>query len=235
MLYIPNSIKNKIETKSFEPDNVGMSGSNILLFPDQVLKIRDDMTEADNEVQAMQWLKGRIQAPEVLARECEMEKSYLLMTRVKGRMACDEHYMKDPERLTGLLARALKELWLVDMDNVEPDTFGADGFESPEALLLWLWENKPQEEPVLSHGDFCLPNIFIDDEENFSFIDLGRTGIADKWQDIALCYRSLKHNYDGKYGGKAYRGYDPELLFEMLGIEPEWEKLRYYILLDELF
>lgn len=37
------------------------------------------------------------------------------------------------------------------------------------------------------------------------------------------------------YGGKAYPGYKPELLFEKLGLVPDWEKIRYYILLDELF
>ena len=64
---------------------------------------------------------------------------------------------------------------------------------------------------------------------------MSRCGIADKWQDIALCYRSLLHNFSGKYGGKVYEGFSPELLFEKLGIEPDWEKIRYYILLDELF
>ena len=64
---------------------------------------------------------------------------------------------------------------------------------------------------------------------------LGDTGIGDKWRDIALCYRSLKHNFDGSYGGKVYPDFDPDMLFEALEIEPDWEKLRYYILLDELF
>ena len=38
---------------------------------------------------------------------------------------------------------------------------------------------------------------------SFSAFDLGRAGIADKWCDIALCYRSLTHNYDGSYGGRS--------------------------------
>lgn len=260
MINIPDSIKSKIGSQKYKVDKVGMSSSNILLFSDKVLKIQDICEEADNEIQAMQWLEGRLSVPRIIAHEKEDGKNYLLMTKVAGKMACDETYMNDPERLTGLLAQALKILWqmnisncpldwsldrklkaaqyavendLVDMD-VEPDTYGENGFKDPEDLLRWLAANRPEEEKVLSHGDFCLPNIFIDNDK-FSFIDLGRTGLADKWCDIALCYRSLMHNYSGKYGGKEYPGFCPDMLFDRLEIAPDWEKIRYYILLDELF
>ena len=262
MIHMSNIIKNILNDLPYETDNMGMSGSGIFLFEDMVLKVQKDSEEAANEVQAMRWLEGRLSVPKVIVHESRGDKSYLLMTKAVGQMACDEEYMENSEKLTTLLAQALQELWridistcpldwsldrkleaarfyvennLVDLDNVEPETFGPNGFESPEALLQWLVEHKPPEELVLSHGDFCLPNIFIGENGKFSFIDLGRTGVADKWQDIALCYRSLKHNYEGKYGGKAYSGYKPELLFEKLGLVPDWEEIRYYILLDELF
>lgn len=261
MLNIPNSIKNIIDNQKYEVDNVGMSSSNILLFPDKVLKIQNVCEEADNELQAMQWLEGRLSVPKVIAHEKENRKNYLLMTKAAGKMACDESYMNNPERLTSLLAQALKTLWqvdisdcpldwsldrklkaaqnavennLVDTENVESDTYGENGFKDPEDLLRWLKVNRPEEEKVLSHGDFCLPNVYIENN-TFTYIDLGRTGIADRWCDIALCYRSLLHNYSGKYGGKAYPKYDPNMIFNELGLVPDWKKIRYYILLDELF
>lgn len=272
MLYIPKNIKNLVKNEEYDTDVIGMSGSNILLFPDKVLKIQENSEEAQNEVETMKWLElrrsqaseceERLSVPKVILHEYKGTKSYLLMTRVSGKMACDESLMSDPEKLTSLLAKALQELWkvdisdcplgwtldrklktaqyyvennLVDTENVEPDTFGPNGFENPQALLRWLYDHRPEEELVFSHGDFCLPNIYITGDSTFSFIDLGRTGISDKWQDIALCYRSLKHNYSGKYGGNEYPGYDPNMLFDKLGIAPDWEKLRYYVLLDELF
>lgn len=184
------------------------------------------------------------------------------MSKVPGKMSCDEYFLEHPQELLALLAKALKMLWsvdisdcprnrdidaelqeakyriennLVDLDNVEPTTFGEGGFKNPQALLEWLEENRPDYEPVLSHGDFCLPNIFIEDGKISGFIDLGDTGIGDKWRDIALCYRSLQHNFDGSFGGKVYPDFNPDMLFDALGIEPNREKLRYYILLDELF
>lgn len=210
----------------------------------------------------MEWLQGRIAVPKVLAHAYAEGKSYLLMSKMKGRMACSEYYLEHFERLAKILARALEELWkinitgcpldcsldhklkaaefrvnhnLVDPSLTDPETFGPGGFENPQSLLRWLKDHRPEEELVLSHGDFCLPNLFVQEDESVGFIDLGRCGAADKWQDLALCYRSLLWNSQGEYGGRIYPENDPQLLFKKLGIEPDWEKLRYYTLLDELF
>jgi kanamycin kinase/aminoglycoside 3'-phosphotransferase-3 len=101
---------------------------------------------------------------------------------------------------------------------------------APDHLLEWLNNNKPEEELVLSHGDFCLPNIFIDGKTVTGFIDIGRGGISDKWQDIALCVRSLNYNLRHTDQQKYIN-----LLFTYLGIQLDEAKIRYYILLDELF
>lgn len=269
MFDLPDNIKNEtegeIENEKYDIDHIGMSSDSIILFNDKVLKIREISEEAENEIQVMQWLEKRLLVPKIIVHDRKGDKSYLLMTKASGEMACDEKYMDHPEQLTDLLAQALKTLWqvdisdcpfdwtldrklqaarhlvennLIDMENVEPDTFGENGFKDPEDLLRWLISHRPEEELVFSHGDFCLPNIYIKNDESgekFTFIDLGRTGISDKWCDIALCYRSLQYNYSGKYGGKVYPDYNPNILFEKLEISPDWDKIRYYILLDELF
>ncbi len=270
---LPENIKKLIDGKPYKTDDVGLSGSQIFVFDDYVLKIetvRDKAIREQNDetVRVMRWLEGKLPVPKVLGYECDNNsecdggKQYLLMSRVAGKMSCDTYYLEKPRELVRLLASALKMLWsidvqgcprnrtietelekakfcvennLVDVSDSEPDTFGKDGFADPTALLHWLQEHKPDYEPVLSHGDFCLPNVFLEDGSISGFIDLGETGIGDKWRDIALCYRSLKHNFDGTYGGKVYPDFNPDMLFEELGIEPNRDKIRYYILLDELF
>jgi len=261
-LHVPLKIKALITNKSFSVDDIGMSGNQVLIFDDMVLKIEDNSASVERQVQMMQWLEGKVPIPRVLAYEVENEKSYLLMSKMSGEMSCATYYLEHPQILLEALANGLKMLWevdvrdcpcvrsldvvleearvrvenqLVDVDDVEPETFGEDGFENPEHLLEWLESHRPSFEPVLSHGDYCLPNIFLENGNVKGFIDLGKTGVGDKWNDIALCYRSLKHNFDGTYGGKVYVDFKPDMLFEKLGIEPDWDKIKYYLLLDELF
>jgi aminoglycoside phosphotransferase len=262
MFDIPDNIKNLIHEEAYSIDDVGMSDSKVIVFDDKILKIPNTSEEAENEFRVMEWLQGKLPVPKVLGYEKDDKNTYLLMTKVPGEMACADKFLKDPDQLTTILAAGLHALWqvdinscpcnwnlerklqkakyavannLVDIEDAEPDTFGENGFENPNHLLEWLLSNKPEEELVFSHGDFCLPNILIENGEVSGYIDLGRTGISDKWQDIALCYRSLLHNFDGKYTGKQYQGFYAEVFFEKLGLEPNWEKIRYYILLDELF
>ena len=68
------------------------------------------------------------------------------------------------------------------------------------------------------------------------FIDLGKMGPADRWQDIAIAMRSLEHNLSGKYhNGIPFGSFEPRRFLEELGVEPDEKKNRYYMLLDELF
>ena len=176
-------------------------------------------------------------------------------------MACSEAMLNQPKAQFQLLSDALQQIWsvdwhdcpydcrldwklqiaeqnvvngTVDTDMCEPDTFGANGFRDPEALLYWLYSNQPKEELALSHGDFCLPNIFFHNGKLAGLIDLGRCGIADQWCDIALCYRSVKHNCAGIYANQVARSFNANEFFQILNIKPDWDKIRYYLLLDEL-
>ncbi len=262
-IWLPDRIRSAVRGKTYEKDETGMSGSQIFLFEDMVLKIQEASRETENEAAVCNWLAGRLPVPEILEYIVSGDKAYCLMTRIKGKMLCDDEYMTDPERLTELAVQALKMLWaveirdcpcdnsldvklqmarfnvehnLVDMDHVEPDTFGENGFRSPMELLCWLEEHRPEETFSFSHGDFCLPNIFAEGDKVTGFIDLGKMGIADPWDDIAICDRSLRDNFEGIFqGSRAYEGYSSEMLFQRLGIKEDREKREYYVLLDELF
>ena len=259
---IPKNIKDLVADKPYTSNEVGMSRAKVMVYDNCVLKIDPIRKKNDEIVEVMRWLEGKLPAPKVLAYEKDDEFQYLLMSKITGKMSCDSYYMEQPEVLVKCLAEAMKMLWsidvsdcprkrdldtelkearyrvengLIDMDDMEPNTFGEGSFKDPMELLTWLENNKPELEPVLSHGDFCLPNIFLEDGKVSGFIDLNDMGVGDKWRDIALCYRSLRWNSEGAYGGNVYPDVRSEKLFEALGLEPNMEKIRYYILLDELY
>lgn len=261
-MYLPKRIEAYLQKMSFSKDEVGKSAADVYLFDQMVLKIQELDEEAKNEYAMLRWLEGKLPVPKVLCYEEEEGKSYILMTRCQGEGLCSTYYMERPKEQARLLAQALKMLWCVDIsecpsdtslsrklqmasqsvslhqvniEDAEPDTFGEKGFVSPEALLSWLELHCPDEELVLSHGDFCLPNVLAKDGEITGFVDLGKCGVADKWCDIALAHRSIEHNFSGCYGGRSYPGYDEMNLFQYLHMDPDREKMRYYILLDELF
>lgn len=259
--HLPAAIRQQISGRPYTENTVGMSGAGVLMFEDLVLKTAPADQNTAREAAMMTWLQGRLPVPKVIHSCVENGQSWLLMSRLQGQMACDEGYMQRPEVLIPLLARAMKQLWRVDVqdcpcrfsledrlllaeenvrhgrcetENVEPETYGPNGFKDPEHLLRWLKDHRPPMDPALSHGDFCLPNVFFKDGGVSGYLDLGFCAVADRYQDIALCYRSLTHNADGSYG-VVYPNVQPERLFDALGIKPDWEKIRYYILLDELF
>ncbi len=261
-LSLPDPIRILAEDRTYTEDAVGLSGARILLFEDRVLKIMPRDPENRKTAEVMEWLKGRLPVPEVMAFETRDDLDYLFMTRLSGRMASDPVCLQTGDRLTERLAEVLLRIWetdlsgcprnfgldedlaaaetqvergLVDIDRAEPDTFGPGAFRDPEALLFWLKENRPEEDFVLSHGGFCLPNILFEGDTLSGLIDLGGCGKADRWKDAALCLRSLRHNLDGTYGGPVYPPPDETRFMDVLGVRPDPEKIRYYTLLDELF
>ena len=257
---MPEALKEKIGDRPCQMDNVGLSDSQVICFDDMILKIENSGEEPDNEYRMMTWLRGKLLVPDVLHFEKTGGKNYLLMSRVPGDMLCSLIEYEDHKTVARLAADGLRSLWSVGITDcpndctLEPklklaeklvktnlcsmerirEVSGGEEFKSPAEVLCWLEENRPEEELVFSHGDYCMPNIFVKDSSVSGFIDLGRSGTADKYQDISLCYRSLRDNYRGRYGGRVYKDFRPEILFDELGITPDWEKVRYYMLLDAL-
>lgn len=259
---IPASIKRAIGHQKASPDSVGRSDASVLLFDDMVLKIQPDTSVSANEHRMMRWLQGKLPVPEIIEEAQADGRRYLLMTRVRGVYLCDEAILDDQHRLAELAAEGLRRMWAVDITGCpsdrtldrkfreieaalkagritmeqagQADTYGPNGFASPAALFDWLVKHRPAEEPVFSHGDYCTPNVYADALGVTGFIDLGQSGVADRWVDIDKGLWSMWANTTGLFGGKK-RSFDRQLLFEALGMQPDDDKIRYYGLLDELF
>ena len=257
---LPEQLETILNGQPFTEETAGLSAAVVRLYPDSVLKAEPRSQKAADHVRMLQWMHGRLPVPEVLCCENDADMQYLLMSRIHGERACAPRYMEQPDLQVRLLADALRMLWDTDVtdcpivrtlddmlalagervaqfqvDTSDPDIYGKDGFYSPAKLLSWLEEHRPEPEPALSHGDFCLPNLLFSGSAFAGMIDLGDTCVFDRWYDIALCWQSMYRNFNGFYGGAVYSGWDPMRLFRTLGMEPDWDRIQYFILLDSLF
>jgi len=260
---LPQRIAKQVNGLVWYCDTIGRSGSAIWLYDNMVLKIEKASSSSANEKQLLEWLDGKLPVPKIIEYETRDGYSFLLMTKLSGEMACLCENMHCLDRTVRALAEGLQQLWqinisdcplanvvseklkeaqdkmqnhLVHTTDFDPETFGAEGFQDLSHLYNYLAQNSPTQDLVLSHGDFCLPNVFVSGCKATGFVDWGTGGIADRWQDIALCLRSLQFNYVecGLYGETDCQRYE-QLLFSELGMEPCEEKTRYYGLLEKLF
>ena len=112
------------------------------------------------------------------------DKDYLVTEGVRGEDAT--HYLEDPERLCGVFAEAMKYLHSIPVMDIPV---------SPcmEQYAL-LKEGKKLEKDTLIHGDFCFPNIMMDQWKFSKFIDVGLAGAGDRHIDIYWLLWSLQYN-----------------------------------------
>ena len=88
---------------------------------------------------------------------------------------------------------------------------------------------------VFTHGDYCLPNIILREPVATAsgmlvlsgFIDVGRAGVADPYQDLALGARSIAYNLGAQWVPAFLTAYGLERV--------DRERIEFYTLRDEFF
>jgi kanamycin kinase len=156
-------------------------------------------------------------AAEVLAYE-SLEQDWLLTTRVPGEDCLYPPYMEDPKRLCDTLAYLLRELHGMDFSGCPvPDrmaeycataehnyrtgqfdrTLFPDnwGYATPEEAWAVIEANRHLlRSDCLLHGDYCFPNIMLDNWKFSGFIDLDSGGVGDRHLDLFWGTWSLNFN-----------------------------------------
>ena len=112
------------------------------------------------------------------------DKDYMVTREAKGEDAL--HYLDNPERLCEGLAEAMKYLHSRPTEGV-PVSGCMEAYGKTE-------KGSALKQDTFIHGDFCLPNIMLDDWKFGSFIDVGLAGVGDKHIDIYWVLWSLNYN-----------------------------------------
>jgi aminoglycoside 3'-phosphotransferase-1 len=204
------------------------------------------------EMVRLRWLESHIPAPAVRHFTASPDEAWLLMTALPGETAYQALEARPAEQgaLVDALAAFLRRLhaipvencpfnsdhrlrlgearWRLDAGMVDTGDFDADhqGWTGEQVWdeIAGLLPFPP--DPAVTHGDVSLDNIIVADGVVVGCIDVGRAGIADRYQDLAILWHCL-----GDFG--------PALQNRFLaayGIaETDERKVRFHILLDELF
>ena len=110
----------------------------------------------------------------------------------------------------------------VDAGDFEPEHDG----RTPQSILDELLATRPADEDlVVGHGDWCYPNVLFAEGGGWGMVDLAGLGTACRWNDLGIGARSTSHNLGDDAIPAFLEGY---------GIGADEERMRYYVLLDEL-
>jgi aminoglycoside phosphotransferase len=254
---LPNELYKLILRYDSTPVPIGESGAMVYRLtkinsPTYYLKISAiEKLSLTMEAQILEWLRNKLPVPEVISYLVDEQKEYLLTSEIEGIDAAQSCGDKPHKEIVTLLAEGLRmihdisiehcpfnrtlnktiadaerqmKLGLADVGDFDEARQG----ETAEQLYKQLLSTRPDSEDlVFTHGDYCLPNIILGNNNLNGFVDWSRAGTADRYQDLALAARSLDFNISSNL---------TEQLFEEYGIEQiDWAKVEYYTLLDEFF
>lgn len=182
----------------------------------------------------------------------QTDRDWMLTARVRGEDCTDRRYISDPRRLCELYAELLYDLHGRDFsgcpvqNRIEsysalahenyrtgnydkesfPDSFGYASAE--EAMAVVEKYGSSLRNDTLIHGDYCLPNVMLDDWKFSAFIDVGNGGVGDRHIDLfwgvwTLWYNLKTNEYEDRFlDAYGRRNFDRDMLrvvaaFEVFG------------------
>lgn len=186
--------------------------------------------------------------PEVL-RYQSGEQDWLLTRAVRGEDCLHPDYLADPKRLAETMAQMLYDLHHREHSrcpvqnhtarylsraaenyraghydaSLFPDNWGCASAE--EAWAVIEANGKFLKTDTLLHGDYCLPNIMLDNWKPSGFIDVGGGGVGDRHVDLFWGAWTLNFNLKtDKYCRRfldAYgrENFEPEMLRVVAAVE----------------
>ena len=187
-----------------------------------ILKIQytENKNNLKEEYERLKWIDGKLNTPKAYYYNEKDNIKYLIMEYKKGTPSFkfdDIGYQ---------LGKALKQIHQVNIENCPFNKYSPEQLlsnfldkldsiypeiqdnykdETKETVIEFMKENIPTDK-VLTHGDYSMPNILINDGE-ISFIDLGELGISTKYLDIYYLMKSLKINKKEEIFEEFIKGY----------------------------
>ena len=228
-------------------------------LPTLYLKVAPHVAELglDREHERLRWMHERdLFVPAVREYRCIGGFEYLLLDEIVGADASNAKWRGRSLEVVTALGAGLARLHRTNIDDcpfdqrvarqiekarvqvaagrVREDDFDVRrlGRRASEIFVDLLATVPPDEDLVLAHGDFCLPNVILKVVPGggiavAGLVDCGRAGVADRYQDLALAIRSIHGNVGREWLAPFLRAYGLDAVRE--------DKVEFFMLLDEFF
>jgi kanamycin kinase len=159
------------------------------------LKVHPVGTGIPDEATRLRWAAGWVRAPRLIEYGSDGFRDWLMTARLPGTDAAQHPWRQsDPDRLAKVLGRGLRAFH--DAIPVDECPFWFPGADK-----------EPDADLVVCHGDYCLPNVFLENGEVTGYLDLGAVAVADRWLDLAIGLRSLEYNLGPDHEDTYMAGY----------------------------
>jgi kanamycin kinase len=204
-----------------------------------------------DERERLLWARSYLPVPEVIDAGTDPAVDWLVTDALSGTDATKHALLTDPARIVPALARGLAAFHAAAPPEACPFDFTMatalehvrtrirNGIAEPtdlhpeyrhlslEQALARVEQLAPAtEDLVVCHGDYCFPNVLLDDEGVVTgYIDIGELGVADRWCDIAVAAWSVTWNI-----GPGWE----DLFYESYGVQPDPGRIECYRLLYDL-
>jgi len=222
--------------------------------PDLFLKYGRGEVAADilDETVRLRWLAAHMPVPRIVYSVSTSDEAWLLMTALVGQTAhqCLTGHPHSSIAIVDALAAFMRRLHAIPTsacpfnsdhayrlaqarDRLDAGLVDEDDFDEERqgwtAQAVWNAMNGLlpfAPDPVVTHGDFSLDNLLMADGAVVGCIDVGRVGIADRYQDIAILWNCL-----GEFEASLQRRF-----LDQYGVhDVDRTKLQFHLMLDEFF
>ena len=180
----------------------------------------------ERESRILRWIDGSIPTPRLLYYGVQDGNEYQLTTEVMGIPI----YQVEPaerEHAVKALGEALRMIHSMNPSGCPIDNRISNRMKQLQEndVDTSQFKDQPDESLVFTHGDYCLPNIIIEDRELSGVIDWDYAGLADPYADFASCVWSMGYNYGLEETAEQWEPY----FFMVYGLEEvDVGKLAYY-------
>ena len=186
----------------------------------------------ERESRILRWIDGRIPTPRLLYYEVQDGNEYQLTTEVTGTPTYQVE-SAEREHAVKALGEALKLIHSLAPSGCPIDNRIGNRLKQlhENGVDTSHLKDQPDESLVFTHGDYCLPNIIIEDRELSGVIDWDYAGLADPYADFASCVWSMGYNYGLEETAERWEPY----FFTVYGLEDvDVGKLDYFRKLSDL-